>query len=51
MRYLVILAACGLLCGCEAVNERVQGSLDIFKTKAQLEADYAGVAERTLNRN
>jgi hypothetical protein len=24
MRYLVILAACGLLCGCEAIRERVK---------------------------
>lgn len=24
MRYLIILAACGLLCGCEAIRERVR---------------------------
>src|SRR5207344_237235 len=39
MRTLLLLIACATLAGCQAVNERVQGSLDIFKTRAQLEAE------------
>jgi hypothetical protein len=46
MRYLFIMAACAFLCGCEAVKERVQGSLDIFKTKAQLEAEDTAACQR-----
>jgi hypothetical protein len=41
MRYLVILAACGLLCSCAGYKERLKNGPDgdLFKTKAELEAD------------
>ena len=41
MRYLVILAACGLLCSCAGYEERLKNGPygDLFKTKAELEAD------------
>jgi hypothetical protein len=47
MRSLVILAACGLLCGCEAQSERLQDRYDsLFKTKAQLEAEDTAACQR-----
>ena len=41
MRYFVILAACGLLCSCADYQERLKNGPygDLFKTKAELEAD------------
>jgi hypothetical protein len=47
MRYFVILAACGLLCGCEAYGERLQDRYDsLFKTKAQIEAEDTAACQR-----
>ena len=47
MRYLVILAACGLLCGCQAYGERLQDRYDsLFKTKAQIEAEDTAACQR-----
>ena len=47
MRYLVILAACGLLCGCQAYVEDLQDQYSgLFKTKAQLEAEDTTACQR-----
>ena len=39
MRYLVILAACGLLCGCYAAEDLQKQTTDLFKTNAQIRAE------------
>lgn len=47
MRCLVILTACGFLCGCEAYVERVKDNYSgLFKTKAQLEAEDTAACQR-----
>ena len=38
MRYLVVLAACGLLCGCYAAEDLRDQTSDLFRTNAEIRA-------------